>query len=71
MGPLFMLRCDRNRGSITITNSTFTSNVAGQGGGVLYENVTPPQTATITGAAFSGNQTNGSNPGEGGAVFGH
>jgi hypothetical protein len=58
-------------GSITITNSTFTSNVAGEGGGVYYDQLTAPQTATITGSNFSGNQANGGSlPGEGGAVFG-
>ena len=57
-------------GSMTITNSTFSSNVSGEGGGVYYTQVTAPQTVTITGSTFTGNQANGSSPGEGGAVFG-
>jgi hypothetical protein len=60
-------------GSISITNSTFTNNVSGTGGGVYYVQVTAPQTATITGSTFTGNQASatGAPPaGQGGAVFG-
>jgi trimeric autotransporter adhesin len=55
-------------GSISITNSTFSNNISVAGGGVYYQ-VEAPQTAGISGSTFTGNQANGSFPGQGGAVY--